>query len=80
MNAKAEHHRYNFWGYSTVGYFAPMSRYSHAAAQGLGGHAVVNEFKALVKACHQRGMEVVMDVVFNHTAEGNAHGPSISFR
>lgn len=80
VNAKAEHHRYNFWGYSTVGYFAPMSRYSHAAAQGLGGHAVVNEFKALVKACHQRGMEVVMDVVFNHTAEGNAHGPSISFR
>lgn len=73
-------HRFNFWGYSTVAYFAPMSRYSQASADGRGGQAVVDEFKAMVKACHQRGIEVFMDVVFNHTAEGNEQGPSLSFR
>ena len=57
-----------------------MSRYSQAAAEGRDGQAVINEFKAMVKACHRRGMEVFMDVVFNHTAEGNEQGPSISFR
>ena len=72
--------RYNFWGYSTVAYFAPMTRYSRAAAEGRNGQAVINEFRSMVKECHRRGIEVFMDVVFNHTAEGNEQGPSISFR
>ena len=73
-------HRYNFWGYSTVAYFAPMARYSQASAQGRPGQAVIDEFKAMVRECHRRGMEVWMDVVFNHTAEGNQQGPCLSFR
>lgn len=72
--------RVNFWGYSTVGFFAPMSRYSDAAAKGKSGEAICNEFKTLVKECHQRGIEVILDVVFNHTAEGNEMGPTLSFR
>ena len=70
--------RVNYWGYSTVGYFAPMARY--ASAGGGGGRAVVDEFRDMVKACHRRGIEVILDVVFNHTAEGNEQGPCVSFR
>lgn len=77
---KGQPHRYNFWGYSTVAYFAPMARYSQAAQQNSGGQAVIDEFKGMVKECHRRGIEVWMDVVFNHTAEGNQQGPCISFR
>ncbi len=73
-------YRYNYWGYSTVGFFAPMARYSQAAAEGRGGQDVVKEFKTMVKECHRRGIEVLMDVVFNHTAEGNEKGPTLSFR
>ena len=73
-------YRYNFWGYSTVNYFAPMSRYSAAVAEGGTGEDLLTEFKTLVRECHKRGMEVVMDVVYNHTAEGNHQGPSLSFR
>lgn len=73
-------YRYNYWGYSTIGFFAPMARYSQAAAEGRGGHDVVKEFKTMVKECHRRGIEVLMDVVFNHTAEGNERGPTLSFR
>lgn len=73
-------YRYNFWGYSTVGFFAPMSRYSAAIAQGRQGGDMVKELKNLVKECHKRGIEVILDVVFNHTAEGNHLGPSLSFR
>lgn len=73
-------YRYNYWGYSTIGFFAPMARYSQAAAQGRGGQDVVKEFKTMVKECHKRGIEVLMDVVFNHTAEGNEKGPTLSFR
>ncbi|KAI3435670.1 hypothetical protein D9Q98_001728 [Chlorella vulgaris] len=76
----SDSYRYNFWGYSTVGFFAPMARFSAAAARGEGGGAVLNEFKQLVKECHRRGIEVIMDVVFNHTAEGNEQGPTLSFR
>lgn len=57
-----------------------MSRYSQAAADGKSGHQVVDEFKTMVKECHKRGIEVLMDVVFNHTAEGNEQGPTLSFR
>ena len=73
-------YRYNYWGYSTTGYFAPMARYSQAAAQGRPGQDVVKEFKTMVKECHKCGIEVLMDVVFNHTAEGNEQGPTLSFR
>ncbi|WP_433273433.1 glycogen debranching protein GlgX [Actinosynnema sp. CS-041913] len=67
---------YNYWGYSTVGFFAPKASYAATGARGL----VVDELKNLVKQLHGAGIEVVLDVVFNHTAEGNEHGPTISFR
>ena len=66
----------NYWGYSTVGFFAPKSAYAATGKMGM----QVDEFKALVKEFHRHGIEVMLDVVFNHTAEGNEHGPSISFR
>jgi glycogen operon protein len=66
----------NYWGYSTIGYFAPYSEY---AATGKAGEQV-NEFKGMVKALHQAGIEVILDVVYNHTAEGNHLGPMLSFK
>ncbi|XP_052198933.1 isoamylase 1, chloroplastic [Diospyros lotus] len=72
-------YRMNFWGYSTVNYFSPMIRYSSAGNLGC-GQGAVNEFKLLVKEAHKRGFEVIMDVVLNHTAEGNEKGPVLSFR
>ena len=66
----------NYWGYNTLNYFAPESRYSSAGDTG----AQVNEFKAMVKALHREGIEVILDVVYNHTAEGNHLGPMLSFR
>jgi glycogen operon protein len=66
----------NYWGYSTVGFFAPKAGY--AATGKLGMQA--DELKALVKDLHRNGIEVFLDVVFNHTAEGNEQGPYISFR
>ncbi|HEY3725944.1 MAG TPA: glycogen debranching protein GlgX [Solirubrobacteraceae bacterium] len=66
----------NYWGYSTIGYFAPHSEY---AATGRRGEQV-REFKGMVKALHQNGIEVILDVVYNHTAEGNHLGPMLSFR
>lgn len=73
-------YRYNFWGYSTVNFFSPMARYSKAASDGGNGQAVINEFKTMVREAHKAGIEVILDVVFNHTAEGNENGPTISFR
>ncbi|KAL6519127.1 Iron-sulfur assembly protein 1 [Orobanche gracilis] len=72
-------YKMNFWGYSTINFFSPMARYSSAgiANYGLGA---VNEFKYLVREAHKHGIEVIMDVVFNHTAEGNENGPTLSFR
>jgi glycogen operon protein len=67
---------YNYWGYSTVGFFAPKAGYAATGKYGM----QVDEFKALVKDLHKNGIEVILDVVFNHTAEGNEHGPTISFR
>ncbi|XP_078443501.1 isoamylase 1 [Wolffia australiana] len=71
--------RYNFWGYSTVNFFSPMIRYSSAGLEKCGLGAI-NEFKYLVREAHKRGIEVLLDVVFNHTAEGNERGPVLSFR
>ncbi len=65
----------NYWGYSTLGYFAPAARYASAS----GGEQVV-EFKEMVKALHRAGIEVILDVVYNHTCEGNHLGPTLSFK
>jgi glycogen operon protein len=66
----------NYWGYSTIGFFAPYSEY---AATGRRGEQV-REFKGMVKALHRAGIEVILDVVYNHTAEGNHLGPMLAFR
>jgi len=66
----------NYWGYSTIGFLAPYSEYS---ATGRSGEQV-REFKGMVKALHQHGIEVILDVVYNHTAEGNHLGPMLSFK
>jgi isoamylase len=65
----------NYWGYSSIGYFAPQAAY---AATGEGQQ--VREFKGMVKALHRAGIEVILDVVYNHTAEGNQLGPMLSFK
>ncbi|WP_128544619.1 glycogen debranching protein GlgX [Larkinella soli] len=66
----------SYWGYNSIGYFAPHSEY---ASKDIPGHAV-QEFKAMVKALHKAGIEVILDVVYNHTAEGNHMGPTLSLR
>ena len=67
----------NYWGYNSIGYLAPHDEY--AAAGGFAGEQV-QEFKRMVKALHQEGIEVILDVVYNHTAEGNHMGPVLSFK
>jgi isoamylase len=66
----------NYWGYNTLGFFAPEARY--AADRSTGG--AVREFKQMVKTLHEHGIEVILDVVYNHTAEGNHLGPTLSFK
>jgi glycogen operon protein len=66
----------NYWGYNSIGYFAPDVRYSSSGAHG----QQVREFKEMVKAFHKAGIEVILDVVYNHTAEGNHLGPTLAFR
>ena len=66
----------NYWGYNSIGYFAPHAGYSASGSHG----GQVSEFKAMVKALHEAGLEVILDVVYNHTAEGNEVGPTLSFR
>jgi len=66
----------NYWGYNSIGFFAPDVRYS---ASGYHGEQVL-EFKQMVKALHEAGIEVILDVVYNHTGEGNEMGPTLSFR
>ncbi|MFW6094779.1 MAG: glycogen debranching protein GlgX, partial [Pseudomonadota bacterium] len=67
-----EHGLTNYWGYDTIGFFSPDMRYSATGE--------VNEFKRMVKRLHSAGIEVILDVVYNHTAEGNHLGPTLSFR
>jgi isoamylase len=62
----------NYWGYNTIGFFAPVSRYFATGS--------ISEFKTMVKTLHSAGIEVILDVVYNHTAEGNQMGPTLSFR
>ncbi|MDI6942315.1 glycogen debranching protein GlgX [Microbacterium barkeri] len=66
----------NYWGYNTLGFFAPHNEYSSSGDAG----AQVQEFKGMVRALHAAGIEVILDVVYNHTAEGNHLGPTLSFR
>jgi glycogen operon protein len=66
----------NYWGYNTIGFFAPYNAYSSAGSRG----QQVQEFKAMVRRLHEAGIEVILDVVYNHTAEGNQMGPTLSFR
>ena len=66
----------NYWGYNTIGFFAPHNAYSSSGERG----EQVNEFKSMVKTYHRAGMEVILDVVYNHTAEGNHVGPTLSFK
>ena len=66
----------NYWGYNTIGFFAPHNAYSSSGQRG----EQVNEFKSMVKAYHRAGMEMILDVVYNHTAEGNNLGPTLSFK
>jgi isoamylase len=66
----------NYWGYNTIAFFAPDSKYSSSTTPG----GQVQEFKAMVRALHEAGIEVILDVVYNHTAEGNHLGPTLSMR
>jgi isoamylase len=66
----------NYWGYNTIGFFAPHNEYASTGQRG----EQVNEFKAMVRALHQSGIEVILDVVYNHTAEGNHLGPTLCFK
>ena len=66
----------NYWGYNTLSFFAPEPEYSSAP----GAQNAVREFKTMVKTMHSNGIEVILDVVYNHTAEGNHMGPTLSFR
>jgi len=68
----------NFWGYNTIGFFAPMGRY--AGGENKSGRARLASFKNMVRAFHNAGLEVILDVVYNHTAEGNELGPTLSFK
>jgi isoamylase len=66
----------NYWGYNTIGFFAPHNAYSASGQRG----EQVQEFKGMVRSLHEAGIEVILDVVYNHTAEGNHLGPTLSFR
>ena len=66
----------NYWGYNTIGFFAPHNAYSSSDDRG----GQVREFKEMVKALHEAGLEVILDVVYNHTAEAEPLGPTLSFR
>ncbi|WP_411375567.1 glycogen debranching protein GlgX [Arthrobacter sp. MPF02] len=70
----------NYWGYNTAAFFAPHPAYATRAAQESGPQAVQDEFKGMVKALHAAGLEVILDVVYNHTAEGGPDGQTVSFR
>jgi glycogen operon protein len=70
----------NYWGYNTLAFFAPHPPYASAAARAAGPEAVLREFKGMVKLLHEAGLEVILDVVYNHTAEEERHGPVTSLR
>ena len=71
-----QHGLVNYWGYNSLCYFAPHGSYSSSGTRG----EQVTEFKQLVRTLHAAGLEVILDVVYNHTAEGDETGPTLSFR
>jgi glycogen operon protein len=71
-----QHGLRNYWGYNTIGFFAPDERYGAR----ISSHGTVGEFKSMVKTLHAAGIEVILDVVYNHTAEGDHSGPTLSLR
>lgn len=75
-NPETGEHLRNYWGYSTVAFFAPKESYGSRHHDG----CQVDEFKTMVKALHQAGIEIILDIVFNHTAEGDHTGPTLNFR
>jgi glycogen operon protein len=76
VNPKTGQRLFNYWGYSTLSFFTPKASYASIGRNG----EQVREFKEMVKSCHDAGIEVILDVVFNHTSEGNEEGPTISFK
>ncbi len=70
----------NYWGYYTIGFFSAHAEYATAAARASGPKAVLDEFKGMVRALHQAGLEVILDVVYNHTAEGEQDQPALCWR
>src|SRR5271157_3420176 len=76
VNPRTGERLQNYWGYDTITFFAPKGRYSSAGADG----EQVTEFKEMVRALHAAGIEVILDIVFNHTAEGDETGPTLCFR
>lgn len=76
VHPKNKQRLYNYFGYSTVNFFSPMNRYASQSTQ---DHALI-EFKTMVRELHRNGIEVILDVVYNHTFEGNENGPFLSFR
>ena len=72
--------RTNYWGYSTLSYFAPEPSYATAASQAAGPQAVLDELRGMISLLHKAGLEVIMDVVYNHTCESGVDGPSLSLR
>ncbi|HHW82364.1 MAG TPA: glycogen debranching protein GlgX, partial [Actinomycetales bacterium] len=70
----------NYWGYNTLSFFAPERSYATASAQAAGAAAVLDEFKGMVQILHDAGIEVILDVVYNHTCEGGHGGPTLSLR
>ncbi|MCI0382053.1 MAG: glycogen debranching protein GlgX [Chlamydiae bacterium] len=75
-NPKTHKRLYNYWGYSTVNFFSPMNRYATSSEFG----SAINEFKMMVRELHKQGIEVILDVVFNHTSEDGIKGPYCSFK
>ncbi len=78
--ALAARGRSNYWGYSTLGFFAPHAGYARASSRAAGAHAVLDEVRGMVHLLHRAGIEVILDVVYNHTCEGGADGPHLSWR
>lgn len=72
--------RENFWGYNTLNFFTPEPSYAMASNQAAGPHAVIDEVKGMISLLHDAGIEVILDVVYNHSCEGGIHGPSVSWR
>ncbi|WP_104104889.1 glycogen debranching protein GlgX [Arthrobacter sp. 08Y14] len=70
----------NYWGYNTLGFFAPHTAYATKAAQAAGPKAVQDEVKTMIKSLHEAGLEIILDVVYNHTAEGTKDQPALSWR